>query len=263
MSEHVSYNNFGFENRDLLRYSDPECDDKHNPLCQGALAHRVIGVDAGLAQRLEHRLYTPGAGGSNPSACTTFLESAACADPRHAADCPRHTAFHTIPLTRGYSAVVDPKGFERFGHLKWTAAVQRRSDGSLRVYAYRNVWGVDGKCRTTFLHRAVVDAKPGERWDHEDRNTLNCCEYNLRLATGSQNAANRTITKPSKFGFIGIDSQTPGTFRGRVHLDGRNHYTKTFRCPRQAAQARDALAVKLQGEFCVLNFPAQAGEQCA
>jgi hypothetical protein len=67
------------------------------------------------------------------------------------------------------------------GEVRWSLD----SDG----YAVRSTWR-DRK-RTTFkLHRVIMAAPPGVEVDHEDRNRLNCCRSNLRLATRAQNAQN-------------------------------------------------------------------------
>jgi hypothetical protein len=207
--------------------------------------------------------YKQDVGGSSPSLPTNPLESASSADVFHGSQLNRSadSAVALIPLTQGYSALVDPEDFRRFAHLKWTATVQKRADGSLRVYAYRLERGADGKWHNYFLHRAVMDAAPGQKFDHEDRNTLNCRRYNLRPATYSQNAAN-TSRRPGKYGFLGVDSQTPGAYRGRVYADGRSYTTKTFPSPVLAAVARDVLARELHGEFAVFNFPQLATGGC-
>jgi hypothetical protein len=160
--------------------------------------------------------------------------------------------FALIPLTRGYFARVDLEDFERFGRHKWTATVQRRKDGSLRVYAYRNVRGQDGKYHTIFLHRAIKNATPEQKVDHESRNTLDCRRHNLRWASRRQNVFNR-ICRPNSLGFIGVYLKGNG-YRGRVMIDGRTRYTPAFPTIALAAAARDVLAKQLHGEFAVLNF---------
>jgi hypothetical protein len=100
-----------------------------------------------------------------------------------------------------------------------------------------------------------MNAGPGQKVDHRRRglSTLDCRRSNLRWANYSQNGAN-TSRLPGKHGFVGLDSQAPGKYRGRVYVQGRSYTTATFACPVLAAAARDVLAVKLYGEFAVLNF---------
>lgn len=175
--------------------------------------------NAGLTQRLECNLYTVEVGGSNPSACT-------------------------IPLTKGYSALVDPEDFERVSAHSWCANV---CDGS--VYAFRMECG-----RPVYLHRWLLGVTDRQiRVDHVNRDTLDYRRRNLRPATQSQSNANRR-SAPNKLGFLGVHSRETGAFHGRVKLDGRFHYTTTFPSPVLAAAARDVLAEKLHGEFAVLNF---------
>lgn len=160
------------------------------------------------------------------------------------------TAHQTIPTSKGRLALIDKEDFVRFGHLKWTAG----SFGGRTSYVYRSEWGEDGKCRTILLHRLIMGAGPSQIVDHRSSDTFDNRRSNLRFATTAQNTFNRRQA-PSRHGFIGIDSQTPGRFRGRVTAGGKSHYTATFPCPILAAVARDVIARQIHGEFAVLNFP--------
>lgn len=180
-------------------------------------------ADPGLTQRLECGSYTAEVGGSNPSA-------------------------RTITLTKGKIALVDAEDFLRFGHLKWTTG----SFGGRESYAYRSEWRGE-KCKTILLHRLIVSALPGQIVDHVNGDTFDNRRANLRFATRAQNRYNARHAK-SKYGFVGVDSQTPGSYRGRVAVGGRAYYTKTFSCPILTAIARDLLAQKHHGQFAVLNF---------
>lgn len=160
-----------------------------------------------------------------------------------------------ILLTRGFVALVDSEDYERLGHLKWTAQAKR----SGLVYAYRNEPSEDGKLRNVFLHRVIAACPTNLFVDHINRNTLDCRRANLRICTPAQNTRNRTM-RPSKHGYPGIDSQSAGRFRGRVMFEGRSFYTPTFSTASAAAIARDALALRLHGEFAVSNVqPGQPG----
>jgi hypothetical protein len=224
MSDSLPYNHASHPGDDFSASGGSVQLDERNPSRFSVLEHPVSGR---LAQSVERRSYKPEVAGS----------------------CP---APPTILLTQGYSVIVNDEGFERFGHLKWCSAVQRNK--GFRVYAKRGVLRPDGTVETIFLHRAIMDAKPGQRVDHINRNTLDCRRENLRFADYFQNACNRVRNSPPPFGFIGVESQTPGSYRGAETISRRRHYTKTFKSPALAAAARDALARELHGEFCVLNF---------
>lgn len=166
---------------------------------------------------------------------------------------PAISAGCLLPLNNGFCALLDSEDFERFGRFNWTVG----SFGGKPHYAYRSVWGEDGKCHTICLHRAIMDAQPGQIVDHKNRNTYDNRKSNLRFATKAQNRFN-SKGRPSKHGFIGVDTQTPGAYRGRVMVDGKTYYTSTYRDPVLAAAGRDLLAIQHHGEFAVLNFKFEA-----
>lgn len=89
--------------------------------------------------------------------------------------------------------------------------------------------------------------------DHINRNPLDNRRSNLRLATPQQNLYNRRF-KTAAHGFIGVWSQTPGLYYGKVMVAGKVTMTRAYPCPVLAAAARDVLAQKLHGDFAVLNF---------
>jgi hypothetical protein len=89
-----------------------------------------------------------------------------------------------IPLTRGYAAIVDDADYARVMEAgPWYAAVQRRTG---LVYAERHIRKVGGKQR---LHALILGVGPEVLVDHHNRYPLDNRRVNLRIATGSQNAA--------------------------------------------------------------------------
>lgn len=175
--------------------------------------------------------------------------------PKRSAITAHNSAAVEIPLTRGYAALVDPEDFERFGGLKWTAQVQ----GSGLRYAYRNVLQPNGKLRTFYLHRLILQAPQGMTVDHINGNGLDNRRQNLRLATQGENCRNRRYSRISKHGYLGISSQTPGRFFGTLLSGGKRYRTTTFGSAFEASCARDALAREIHGEFAALNHSPERG----
>lgn len=90
-----------------------------------------------------------------------------------------------IKLTRDYVALVSDHDYERINSRKWFASVGvqiRAARCSLRrmVYMQHEVLGVDSS----------VLKRQGLEVDHEDRNTLNNQDWNLRILTHAQNMQN-------------------------------------------------------------------------
>jgi len=85
---------------------------------------------------------------------------------------------------------------------------------------------------------------PDEEMDHKDRDPSNDKWDNLREATSSQNKYNRT--------YDGLRGVYRSGSKWWAHV-GRNGYLGTFDTLEEAIIARDAEALRLGGDFAVLN----------
>lgn len=121
-------------------------------------------------------------------------------------------------------------------------------------YAIRGIRKNKKHC-LILMHRVLLNPKYKERVDHKDHDGLNNQRSNLRIATPSQNAANRKPNKNGYSKYLGVcfDKQTK---KWRVFI--RKNYKKInlgrFSNEIEAALAYDAAAVKYHGEFANLNF---------
>jgi len=157
-----------------------------------------------------------------------------------------------IPLTQGKVALVDDEDFDRVSQFKWFAVKWKKGKG---YYAARNSPMISGKRKHLFLHRFVLGVS--EKVDHRNRDGLDCQKHNLRLATDSQNNANRGKFEGCSSKYKGVhwcshsNSWRVGTrFQGKhVRIGG------CFKSEEAAARAYDAHAKKSFGEFARLNFP--------
>jgi len=86
---------------------------------------------------------------------------------------------------------------------------------------------------------------------------------NCQWATRSQQTANRRRHEDSKQRFKGVYSVAgSGRYKGprwyaSICFQGRTTYIGTFKSDEEAARAYDAHAMRLFGEFAMLNFPVQ------
>jgi hypothetical protein len=156
-----------------------------------------------------------------------------------------------ISLTRGKFAIVDDEDYEWLSQWKWhyTKASRGTSDG----YACRGIYQ-DGKTSIISMHRLLMDAPDDLQVDHIDGNGLNNRRSNLRLATPSQQAANRNRWKSSR-PFRGVRwVARKKKWRAEITIDGKVRHIGYFHDPIVAALAYDERAIRQFGEFARPNF---------
>lgn len=158
-----------------------------------------------------------------------------------------------VPLTKGKRAIVDPEDFDRVMQHAWTA---RQAPDSDRWYVSALIDGHRVK-----LHQFVMNAAPGQLYDHESRDGLDNRKQNLRPATSSQNAMNRKRDRRNSSGFKGV-TRVGNRWRAQVRANKVWTDLGLFKTAEEAAQAYDKAARTIQGKFARLNFP-RDGEQSA
>ena len=98
---------------------------------------------------------------------------------------------------------------------------------------------VDGKQKTIWFHRWLMDAPAGVLVDHLNGNTLDNRRTNLRLATNVQNNLNiHGATGRSRSGIRGVSPYgKSGKYRARIGIGNRTVCLGTFRNIEDARRA--------------------------
>ena len=184
--------------------------------------------------------------------------SFACRDelsvPRRAAEraairvCTSVPGTRWLALTKGRFVLLDEEDFKFASGLLWYFQEVKPGVG---YAARRKRDGID------YLHRVLLGASPEQEVDHRNRDELDCRRSNLRLATSSENNANRRkhdgqnrLIASSLKGVSPIGDR----WRAVITFHGRTYQIGTFATELEAAAVYDAEAKKLFGAFAVTNF---------
>lgn len=148
-----------------------------------------------------------------------------------------------VTLTQGLVALVDDQDAELIDGRRWRA-VQRDA----RWYAAGRIGGKD-----VYMHRHLMEvADPAVFVDHVNRNGLDNRRVNLRRATPAQNAAN-VPAYGGRSSFKGVFPSGRGRWRAQITAQGQRLSLGTFDHEHEAAEAYNAAALQLHGEYAHLN----------
>lgn len=128
--------------------------------------------------------------------------------------------------------------------------------GKDKDYVRATVTDGAGKKAYVYLHDFLMNPPSGMTPDHANGDGLDNRRQNLRLATASQQAANRGKRRtPASSRFKGVSwSKRDRRWQAHVACRGIRRNLGTFRDEREAAMAYDAAARELFGEFARTNF---------
>lgn len=154
-----------------------------------------------------------------------------------------------IKLTKGQVALVDDSDFEYLNQWKWCARKHRNT-----FYAQRSLPRVNGKQETVQMHRFILGlTDPKVLTDHKDWNGLNNQRSNLRVATVSQNNANKKPKGTSKYMGVSLLSRD-NVWVANLYKNGKHYWLGRYNTEKEAALAYDEAAKKYHGEFANINF---------
>jgi len=158
---------------------------------------------------------------------------------------------------------------EENGRLFWESRPreQFRGDGSWKSWNSKNAGKeagtlADGRWivtldgikirRYTIVWAVHHGAWPSSEIDHKNRDPLDDRIGNLRLATNSQNQANRKSSNPS--GFKGVRRhKRSGAWYAEISVNGASVHIGSFGTPEEAHDAYASAASRHHGEFACIE----------
>jgi hypothetical protein len=154
-----------------------------------------------------------------------------------------------IELTRGQVALVDDCDYDLLSQKKWTAVQANRNFYAAHYYID------NGKMRSIYMHRFLMNPLPGLLIDHIDGNPLNNRRSNLRIATHQQNLFNQRGRTNCGFKGVRVIQSLKNPFGAFIRNGDHFCHIGVYPTAELAALAYDQKALELQGEFARLNFP--------
>jgi len=171
-----------------------------------------------------------------------------------------------IPLTQGKWALCDAHWFHYLSQWNWHAL---QSNTSGRWYAVRNIQLLNGKRKSQSMARVIMGVtNPKIQVDHKERSaTLDNRKENLRIATSSQNCANKGPQSNNVSGFKGVSwhvyssSSSSGRYCAQITHNGKTMHLAVCNTAVEAAAIYNFAAKKLHGEFSMLNDLSQVTKE--
>lgn len=150
----------------------------------------------------------------------------------------------TIPLPRGFEALVDDEDYTFLARFKWHYA-----DG----YAGTGIH-IGGRTYLFKMHRIIMPCpNSAVEIDHIDRNRLNNQKHNLRYADDKGNGRNRGLRSSNKSGYQGVWWwKKKKRWRTCVAADNKR-FISLHRGLREAVISYNENARRLHGEFAFQN----------
>lgn len=155
-----------------------------------------------------------------------------------------------IELTQGQVALIDERDFDKVHQYRWCAHHIR-----WQWYAINNSERRRGG-RPLRMHRFILDAPAGMEVDHINGNGLDNRRANLRLATRSQNHANKSVQRnktSSRYKGVYYRRRRKKPWYAQIGVRGRRMFLGYFGNEEEAARVYNRAALEHFGEFARLN----------
>lgn len=153
-----------------------------------------------------------------------------------------------IDLTQGLNTLIDDADEQLVNKHKWFAL----QTGN-KVYAATNVINDKGQQRTMYLHRYLLEAESGVFVIHRDSDGLNNQRENLMFSNS------RRGKRGTNYLGVGETASRKKPWCAHIKHNGKVVHLGSYATAEEAARARDRNAKEVWGEYALLNFPDEKG----
>lgn len=156
-----------------------------------------------------------------------------------------------LALTQGRVALVDDSDYEYLNQWRWYALFNACANGFYAVRSSRT----NDKRKTILMHRDIMGiSDPKMQVDHINHDTLNNQRNNIRIATCSENNANRKPGKNSSSKYKGVSwNKNANKWGASIEKMYKKVHLGYFINEIDAALVYNKKATELFGEFANLN----------
>lgn len=95
---------------------------------------------------------------------------------------------------------IDKEDVDRCKELTWIVSHNKRLNS---WYIQNNTW-TDGVCKTTALHRFIMNCPQGMEVDHQQHDFTDCRKQSLKIVTRRENLENLRLSPKNKSGYRGV-----------------------------------------------------------
>lgn len=156
--------------------------------------------------------------------------------------------FKTIPLTKGYEAIVDVEDFDLLSNYNWGILTPYK--GQYTTYAMKKSQA-ERKGKSRLMHRIVMNAPRNISVDHINGNGLDNRKSNLRLCSHRENLCNSNKQRNGITSIYKGVSWDKSRNKWTVHINKRN--LGRYNSEIEAALVYNDAALKYHGNFAKLN----------
>jgi hypothetical protein len=151
----------------------------------------------------------------------------------------------SIPVAGGYFALVDDEDYEEMSKLRWHTAKGRKT-----IYASTNVKRETGGYSSVGMHRMINKTPAGFHTDHIDGDGLNNQRSNLRTASRTENARNRSPNTGCASQFKGVHwNKRKRRWVASIRVNKKSVFLGLHKSEQAAADAYSRAASQYFGEF--------------
>jgi len=142
-----------------------------------------------------------------------------------------------IPLSQRKFAIVDDEDFTLFSEFKWCYRAERNGKPG---YAVRHA-KLDGKDRLLYMHRVIMQPKPGQEVIFLNYDRLDCRRANLRAVTKEEAKQHHRVRSDSKSGVKNVRfNEDLNTWSAVTYRNGRCFTLGTYFSKEAAAAAYES-----------------------